>query len=299
MFTLLDAQVAQDSTAMAANDVASLVTKVTAMPTEELISRGTDMLISAGSKIILAALLYFVGAWIIKRLVKFTQRIFEHRKLDVSLAGFIVSLINISLTAILIFSVIGILGIDTTSFLAIFASAGLAIGMAMSGTLQNFAGGVLILFLRPFKVGDVIEAQGYTGTVKEISLFSTLLNTPDNRMIIIPNGGLSTGSINNFSKEATRCVAWTFGVAYGTEFSRAKEVIIDVISKHPARIADKPVTAVISELADSSVNITAKAWCASADYWTFLFDINEQIYTRFNAEGIEFPFPQMDVNLKK
>ncbi len=269
------------------------------MHTDELISWGLKALTTAGTKILLALVLYIVGSWVIKRLTKITSNVFKRRNLDASLAGFFVSMIKISLTAILIFSVIGILGVDTSSFLAIFASAGLAVGMALSGTLQNFAGGVLILFLRPFKVGDVIESKGYTGSVKEISLFSTLLNTPDNKMIIIPNGELANGSITNYSKEETRCVVWTFGVAYGTEFAHVKPIIEDVLSKHNAVLSDKATTVVISELADSSVNITVKAWCNSADYWTVLFDINEQMYARFNAENVSFPFPQLDVNLKK
>ncbi len=291
--------IAQDSTATAMQSVTELVTKVSSMPTDALISWLVSATLSVGSKILIALVVYYIGSWIIKKIVGVTTKLFEKRGVEISLSQFIVSLIKISLTIILIFSVIGVLGIDTTSFLAIFASAGLAVGMALSGTLQNFAGGVLILFLKPFKVGDVIEAQGYTGTVKEISLFSTLLNTPDNRMIIIPNGGLSTGSINNFSKESTRRVVWTFGVAYGTDFERAKTVIADVIEKHPMTLKDQDVSIVLSELADSSVNLTAKAWCSASDYWTLLFDINEQIYARFNAEGIEFPFPQMDVHLTK
>ena len=275
------------------------VTKASSMHTDELISWGLKALTTAGTKILLAIVLYIVGAWIIKRITKISSNVFKRRNLDVSLAGFIVSMIKITLTAMLIFSVIGVLGVDTTSFLAIFASAGLAIGMALSGTLQNFAGGVLILFLRPFKNGDVIESQGYTGTVKEISLFSTLLNTPDNKMIIIPNGDLANDSIINYSKESTRCVSWTFGVAYGSDFKAVKPIIEDVISKHEAVLKDKATTVVISELADSSVKITVKAWCNSEDYWTLLFDINEQMYARFNAEGISFPFPQLDVNLNK
>ncbi len=297
LLNLFAASEVADSTVV--NKVAMLAESVGSMSNEELTTWVITGTVSVVSKVVMAALFYFVCRWIIKRVVSVLEKLMSKRGIEISLAKFVLSLVSISLNLIIILTTISILGINTTSFLAIFASAGLAVGMALSGTLQNFAGGVMILFLKPFKVGDFIEAQGFAGSVKEISLFSTLLNTLDNKMVIIPNGSLSTSPINNYSKESTRRVEWTFGVAYGTDFERAKSVIEDVLSKHELVLQDKGLFVVLSALADSSVNITVKAWCESANYAPLLFDLNEKIYARFNAEGIEFPFPQMDVHLTK
>ncbi len=291
------AQEAADSTAV--NKVTALAQSMSSMQPNELTMWLTRGAVAVVSKVATAIIFYVICRWIVKRIVKVIDKVMTKRGLDVSLAKFIISLVSISLNLIIIFTTIGILGINTSSFLAIFASAGLAVGMALSGTLQNFAGGVLILFLKPFKIGDFIEAQGFAGSVKEISLFSTLLNTLDNKMVIIPNGPLSTSPINNYSKEPVRRVEWGVGVAYGTKFEFAKSVIEDILSSHELVLQDKGLFVVLSSLGDSSVNITIKAWCNSADYATLLFDVNEQIYNRFNAEGIEFPFPQMDVHLTK
>lgn len=277
--------------------IPELIDKFSSMSGEEIVRWGMSGLLDIGSKILLAVIVYVVGRWIIKRLVKILNKLFSHKSFDVSLNKFIISLVSISLSAVLILSVIGILGINTSAFLAIFASAGLAVGMALSGTLQNFAGGVLILFLKPFKIGDVIEAQGYIGTVKEISLFSTLLNTIDNKMIIIPNGPLSTEVINNYSKEETRRVDWLFGVSYGTDYDKVKAVIEDVVGNNDKVLKDIDLVIILKSLSDSSVDVEVRAWCQSADYWTLYFEVNEAIYKRFNADGIEFPFPQMDVHL--
>ncbi len=297
LLNLLDATEVADSTVV--NKVAQLAESVGSMSTDELTTWVITSTVGVVSKVVMAVLFYVVCRWVVKRIVNVTGKLMERRGFDVSLGKFLQSMISISLNLVLILTTVSILGIDITSFLAIFASAGLAVGMALSGTLQNFAGGVMILFLKPFKVGDFIEAQGFAGSVKEISLFSTLLNTLDNKMVIIPNGALSNSAINNYSKEPTRRVEWCFGVAYGTDFERAKAVIEDVLSKHEMVLQDQGLFVVLSALADSSVNITAKAWCASANYVPLLFDVNEKIYARFNAEGIEFPFPQMDVHLSK
>ncbi len=300
---LLAAGEAADSVAMSSVDavdaVRSMAENVSKMTFADVSSWLMPMVVSVVSKIALAIVFYYVCRWIVKRVVSTLDKIMTKRGVDVSLARFIISLVTICSNLIIIFTTIGILGIDTSSFLAIFATAGLAVGMALSGTLQNFAGGVLILFLRPFKIGDFIEAQGFSGTVKEISLFSTLLNTIDNKMVIIPNGSLSTSPINNYSKESTRRVDWTFGVAYGTDFDHAKKVIEDELAKHPMVLQEQGLFVVLSAFADSSVNITVKVWCNAPDYFSLLFDINEKIYKRFAAEGIQFPFPQVDVHLTK
>ncbi|MFI3320867.1 MAG: mechanosensitive ion channel domain-containing protein [Rikenellaceae bacterium] len=277
----------------------SMVSSVSSMTSDEIVSWLTSSVLSVGSKIVLALIIYIVGAWVIKRIIGMMKRVMEARSVEVSLSSFLISLVNITLMIFLIFTIVGVLGINTSSFLALFASAGLAIGMALSGTLQNFAGGVLILFLKPFKIGDFIEAQGFSGTVKEISLFSTLLNTPDNKMVIIPNGSLSNNTINNYSKESTRCISWVIGVSYGTDAKKVTEVVSSILDNHPLVLQDKVKLVEITTLNDSSVDFIIKAWCESSNYWALNFDIYRKIYDTFNAEGIEFPFPQVDVNLKK
>jgi small conductance mechanosensitive channel len=194
-------------------------------------------------------------------------------------------------------SVLGMLGIQMTSFIAILGAAGLAVGMALSGTLQNFAGGVMILLFRPFKVGDFVDTQGYLGTVSEIQIFNTILKTPDNKTIIIPNGSLSKSSLINYSTEERRRVDWTFGIAYGDDLDKAKKVIRKLCD-HESRILKDPETFVaVAELADSSVNFTVRAWVNAADYWGVFFDMNEKIYKTFADEGLNIPFPQIDVHL--
>ncbi len=284
-----------DSTAV--NKIMQLTESVSNMSGSQLTHWVVTGAVDIVSKVAMAALFYFICRWIIKRIVRMLDKVMTKRGVDISLSKFVISLISISLNLIIILTTISILGINTTSFLAIFASAGLAVGMALSGTLQNFAGGVLILFLKPFKVGDFIEAQGFSGSVKEISLFSTLLNTLDNKMVIIPNGPLSTAPINNYSKESTRRVEWCFGVAYGTDFAHAKSILEDILSKHELVLQSEGLFIVLGSLGDSAVNITVKVWCESANYGALLFDINEKVYKRFPEEGIQFPFPQLDVHV--
>ena len=217
------------------------------------------------------------------------------------------SLVRIVLYFILIVTVIGILGIETSSFLALFASAGVAIGMALSGTLQNFAGGVLILLLKPYRIGDYIEAQGFAGTVTKIEIFNTIICTPDNKSIIIPNGGLSTGSINNYSTQEYRRVDWPLGISYGDSFENARDAILKMLSTDPRviqeAIPDTPTaapTVKLASLADSSVQLSARVWVKSADYWGVYFDFNEKFYAELpKAAGISFPFPQLDVHITK
>ena len=248
-------------------------------------------------KIAIALAVFFIGKWIINRIYHFISKAFIRRNVELSLRTFLLSLIRIILMLILIVIVIGILGINTSSFLAIFASAGLAIGMALSGTLQNFAGGVMILLFKPYKVGDFIEAQGYSGTVKEIQIFNTILNTPDNKTIIIPNGGLSTGSLNNYSKEGRRRVDWKIGIAYGDDFDTARKAILELLAADK-RVFDEPAPFVaLSSLADSAIEITVRVWTASENYWGVFFDFNEQVYKQFDKYGLHFPYPQVDVHM--
>ena len=225
------------------------------------------------------------------------MKVMEKRNVDLSLRTFSESFLKITLTITLFIVIIGILGINTSSFVALFASAGVAIGMALSGTLQNFAGGVMILLFKPYKVGDFIEAQGQTGTVKQIQIINTVLNTVDNKVIIIPNGGSSTGIINNYSKEGTRRVDWEFGSSYGNDYDRAKEVLLQLIAADE-RIFKTPAPFIaLHSLGDSSVNIVVRAWAKSEDYWPIFFDMNEKVYKVFPKNGLSIPFPQMDVHL--
>ncbi len=336
---------------------------------EDAVSSIANGIVQFSFKLVIAVLVFYIGKFIIKKLYGLVFGIMINNKVDASLTTFVLSLIRMVLYFILIITIIGILGIETSSFLALFASAGVAIGMALSGTLQNFAGGVLILLLKPYKVGDYIEAQGFSGTVKEIQIFHTLINTPDNKSIIIPNGGLSTGSINNYSREDYRRVDWTVSLAYGTDYSAAAEAIMerlrsddrivkqyiddDVKLRHDltevkkeackeesdencesedvakkgwwerfrsdrrARqqsIKDKLREKVainegiieksdcspfvgLGALADSSINITVRAWTHKKYYWGVFFDMNQRFYKELPEKGFSFPFPQMDVHI--
>lgn len=290
---------------------------------DELIQKMVNGLISFGLKVGIAILVFYVGRYIIRKLYKMVYNVMTHRHIDQSLTTFVLSLIRMVLYFILVISIIGILGLETSSFLAIFASAGVAIGMALSGTLQNFAGGVLILLLKPYKVGDFIEVNGYTGTVKSIQLFNTVINTVDNKAIILPNGALSTGSINNYSLESYRRVDWTVCLAYGTDLDKAKETLMEIVQADPRvvkkyieddelykqqNLIDKRVVSVqnkverppfvgLNEMADSSINFVVRAWTHASNYWPLYFDINERIYKELPEKGFSFPFPQMDVHL--
>jgi len=253
-----------------------------------------------GPKLIGAIVTLIVGMWVISIIRNVLSKRFEKRNVDPSLRGFLNSIIGIGLKLMLWIAVIGMMGVQMTSFIAILGALGLAVGMALSGTLQNFAGGVMILLFKPFKVGDFINAQGHSGVVNEIQIFNTILKTPDNKTIIIPNGGLSTGSMTNFSTEAKRRVDFTFGIAYGDDVDKAKKVLMDLI-KADKRIINDPAEPFIavSELADSSVNLVVRVWAEAKDYWGIYFDLTEKVYKTFDKEGLNIPFPQMDVHLQK
>lgn len=255
------------------------------MSAQDLISMLIKDIVNFGLRILIALVLLAVGRWIIRWIRRAMRNMMTRREVDPSLRGFLSSMVNITLTLFLIIIIIGILGIDTTSFIAVFASAGLAVGMALSGTLQNFAGGVMILIFKPFKVGDFIEAQGQSGSVKEIQLLNTVINTPDNKTILIPNGSISTGIINNYSKEATRRLDWTFGIAYGDDYDRAKRTILEMLEADPRVLKSPAPFVALNSLGDSSVNILARAWVSSGDYWDLFFDMNERVYKRFAEVG--------------
>ncbi len=256
-----------------------------------------ELLLSYGPKLVGAILVLIVGLWLISLINKLIKRVMDKREVDPTLKPFIRSLISATLKVLLAISVISMLGVQMTSFIAILGAAGLGIGMALSGTLQNFAGGVIILLIKPFKVGDFIEAQGYKGLVSEIQIFNTILKSPDNRTIIIPNGGLSTGSMINYTTEPTRRVDWTFGIAYGDNIAKAKSVISKLIEQNQLILKDPAPFVQVSELGDSSVNITVRAWVKTENYWDVFFPMNENIYNDFKSAGINIPFPQMDVHV--
>ena len=274
-----------------------LLTSPSNVSLDVFLTKMIDLGISVGSKILLAIVVFLVGRWIVRRLNKLLAKILEKRHVEASLSTFVKSLVNITLTLLLIIVVIGVLGIETSSFIALFASAGVAIGMALSGTLQNFAGGVMILLFKPFKVGDTIEAQGQTGTVREIQIFNTILATPDNKIIIIPNGALSTGLMKNYSKEATRRVDWEFGIAYGDDYTKAKAVIARLLDADGRVLKDPAYFIALTSLGESSVNIVVRAWVNAGDYWGVYFDMNEKVYKTFAEENLNIPFPQLDVHL--
>ena len=274
-----------------------LFTSTSNVSLDVFLAKMIDLGISVGSKILLAIVVFLVGRWIVRRLNKLLAKILEKRHVEASLSTFVKSLVNITLTLLLIIVVIGVLGIETSSFIALFASAGVAIGMALSGTLQNFAGGVMILLFKPFKVGDTIEAQGQSGTVREIQIFNTILATPDNKIIIIPNGGLSTGLMKNYSREATRRVDWEFGIAYGDDYTKARAVIARLLDADGRVLKDPAYFIALTSLGESSVNIVVRAWVNAGDYWGVYFDMNEKVYKTFAEENLNIPFPQLYVHL--
>ncbi len=253
-----------------------------------------------GKNVVIALIVYFVGRLVIKYTVKALRAITQKRQVEASLTSFLNSLVSISLNLLLAIIIIGILGIDTSSFLAVFASAGIAVGMALSGTLQNFAGGVLILILKPYKVGDYIEAQGFGGTVREIQIFNTVLTTPDNQTIIIPNGPLATGSLKNSTKATTRRVDIDVEVAYGTKPDDVRQVLMGIIDADERILRDKELAPIIpmTAMSTSSIIFQMRFWAKASDYWVVKFDTTEKVYKELMANGIEIPFPQMDVHLK-
>ena len=251
-----------------------------------------------GLKILAAIIVLILGRWIIKLIKKWMANGLMSRHGDATLHSFLSNLVSVVLYFILIIAIVGILGINTSSLVALLASAGLAVGMSLGGTLQNFAGGVLIIMFRPFKVGDFIAAQGVEGKVNEIQIFNTHLLTTDNKEVILPNGALATGVMTVFSKQDTRRVDWVFSIAYGDDFDKAKTVL-RALCDEDQRILKSPEPFIrLGKLNESSVDITVRAWVNSADYWAVFFDMNEKVYKTFAKAGLNFPFPQMDVHMK-
>lgn len=261
------------------------------MDLQKWVDKGYDVLIDFGPKLIAAILIWIIGSWIIKRLLKGISKLMDKLAYEESLKKFLLNLLGWTFKILLILAILGTLGIETTSFAAILAAAGLAVGLALQGSLANFAGGVLLMIFKPIKIGDLIEAQGEIGVVKEIEIFTTKLTGLSNREIIIPNGSLSNGNITNYSTEGTRRVDLVFGVSYDADIKQTKEILLNVLKSHPKVLQNPEPTVNVMELADSSVNFAVRPWSTSDDYWDVYFDVTEQTKIALDAAGIEIPYP--------
>ena len=294
------------------------------IPSQETIKSGTERLIDTlststpaeimhellheilifGLKVVAALLIYLIGGWVIRRIMRILRRGFERKGTDRTIVSFTSSLVSIVLWVILIIVTISALGINTTSLAALLAAGGVTFGMAMSGTVQNFSGGIMILIFKPFKAGDYIEAQGFAGTVQEVNIVNTKLLTYDNKVLILPNGALSNGNITNYSTCALRRIDKVFSVSYGADVEKVRQVILDIAAKDP-RILDKETPGAadpfigLSELNNSSVDCKVRVWVRREDYWGVFYDLTEAIYKGLPENGISFPFPQLDVHLKQ
>lgn len=274
-------------------------------PPQDLLAMLGQEALNFGLKVLAALAIYVVGGWIIGLIRKALKKSFAKKKTEATVATFTESLVTIALWVVLIIAVVGTLGVNTTSLAALLAAGGMAIGMALSGTVQNFAGGIMLLVFRPFKVGDFIEAQGFAGTVSEVNIVSTKLLTTDNRVIVLPNGTLSNGNINNVNGKELRRVDIPVSVAYGSNADQVKEALLTLVKANPLFLDSKTPGAAdpfcaITELADSSVNFVVRAWVKTADYWQARFTLQEAIYKELPAKyGISFPFPQMDIHVRQ
>jgi small conductance mechanosensitive channel len=272
-------------------------TTITGEMVNEFIAKALNSGIELGGRILAALIIFIIGKFLINWANKLFATTLQKRNVDASIQSFLKSIVNITLLVMLFLAVIGKLGIELTSFAALLASVGVAVGMALSGNLSNFAGGVIILVFRPYKVGDYIEAStGASGTVTDIQIFHTVLTTPDNKIIFAPNGAMSSAVVTNYSRKETRRLDFTFGVEYGTDFNQAKAIILEIISKDSRILQDPTPFVELGALADSSVNITVRVWVNASDYWAVNFDMKKNVYATFNEKGISFPFPQLTVH---
>lgn len=272
---------------------------ITSEHLEKVLQKLIDMGLAAGKNILLAIVVYIVGRFIIKLINRLMLRTFAQRKVELSVQTFLKSFINILLTIILIVSVISVLGINTTSIAALLASAGVAVGMALSGNLQNLAGGLIILVFKPYKVGDYIEAQGTQGTVREIQIFHTIVTRPDSTLAYVPNGAMSSGLITNYSRNELRRLDFVVGVDYGVDVSRVEEITRRIVDNNPLVLSDPAPFIAVDALAESSVNVLIRVWSKTTDYWKLYYDLRREIYDTYNREGIDFPFPQQTVHIAK
>lgn len=272
---------------------------ITSEHLEKVLQKLIDMGLAAGKNILLAIVVYIAGRFIIKLINRLMLRTFARRKVELSVQTFLKSFINILLTIVLIVSVISVLGINTTSIAALLASAGVAVGMALSGNLQNLAGGLIILVFKPYKVGDYIEAQGTQGTVREIQIFHTIVTRPDSTLAYVPNGAMSSGLITNYSRNELRRLDFVVGVDYGVDVSRVEEITRRIVDNNPLVLSDPAPFIAVDALAESSVNVLIRVWSKTTDYWKLYYDLRREIYDTYNREGIDFPFPQQTVHIAK
>ncbi len=295
------AQVKADTAQVAADKLIEEVIKgeVSVSQLSNVLEQIMDAAVNAGGHILKGVIVFIIGRFIIKMLEKLVKKMLDKRDIDISVKTFIKSMVSILLTILLIVMVVSALGLETTSFAALLASAGVAIGMALSGNLQNFAGGLVILLFKPYRVGEWIECQGVAGTVKEIQIFHTILSTADNKLIFIPNGALSSGVVTNYTNQDIRRVEWIVGVEYGEDYDKVHDVMQEIIAADERILADPAAFIALHKLDSSSVNVITRVWVKSSDYWPVYFDVNKKIYQTFNEKGIGFPFPQLTVHQAK
>lgn len=258
-----------------------------------------ELLITYGTKIFLAILVYYIGSWIAKGISGLVGRAMSARSVDPTVAGFVKNLLYYILYIVVVIAALGQLGVQTASFVAIVGAAGLAVGLALQGTLANFASGVLIMLFRPFKLGDYVEAGGASGAVKDIQIFATTILTPDNKTVTVANSQIMGDNITNYSRQTERRVDMVFGVGYGADLAKVKAVIQSVLAEDTRILKEPGVTIGVLELADSSVNFAVRPWVKTPDYWGVYFDTMEKMKVRFDQEGIEIPFPQMGIHVSK
>lgn len=262
-------------------------------------SFGAGYVVPFLTNLVLAAVIFFGGRFVIRLLMSLVRKLFERSGWEDILINFVCSIINALLLLVVIVAALDQLGVNTTSLIALIGAAGLAVGLALQGSLQNFAAGVMLTIFRPFKAGDYVEAGGTGGTVEAITIFTTTLRTPDNREVIVPNGSIYSGTITNFSARPTRRIDLVFGVSYGDDLKKAKEVIGQILSQDERILDDPEPLIAVAELGDSSVNFYVRPWVNSGDYWAVRFDLTEKIKLAFDENGISIPFPQMDVHVEK
>jgi len=276
-----------------ANEVHNAANADTVYDMDWFIDKGVEW----GTSLLLGVAVLIIGMFVAKRITRVVAKLLMKKDFDESLQKFLVSLVSISLRILVVMTALSQLGVEMTSFVALIGAAGLAIGMAFSGTLGNFAGGIMILIFRPYKVGDYILAQGEEGMVSEIQIFNTIILTLDNKTIIVPNGAMANGNITNFTMQDLRRVDFVVGIGYGDDYKKAKTVLERFISEDDKILKDPAAFIGLGELADSSVNITLRVWGKTEDYWDIYFKMNEKIYTEFDKEGLNIPYPQMDVHV--
>ncbi|MFA7553976.1 MAG: mechanosensitive ion channel domain-containing protein [Spongiibacteraceae bacterium] len=265
----------------------------------KLLEDAPSLIISYGSQIIMALLIFIIGKWVAKMIANAVIKGMNKKQIDNTISLFVGSILNTVLLAVVIIAALGQLGIQTASFVAIIASAGLAVGFALQGTLSNFAAGVMLILFRPIRSGDFVEAAGLAAVVKEIGIFSTIMKTGDNKTIIVPNSSIMGGAITNYSLEATRRIDMVIGIAYDADIRKAKQILEEIMNNEERVLKEPGVTIGVAELADSSVNFVVRPWVNSADYWPTKFALLETIKLRFDEENIGIPFPQLDVHLQQ